>query len=79
MIGRGVLSGEQLGGTVSRAALDPAGLLDKRRDLAPEIRHEELSAEDRFIDLLEIGQRECFRQKPECGIGLFETAAQLQQ
>ena len=36
MIGCGGLSGEQLGGTVPGAALDPAGLLDIRRDLAPE-------------------------------------------
>ena len=36
MIGRCVFSGDQLGGTVPGAALDPAGLLDIRRDLAPE-------------------------------------------
>ena len=58
MIGCGGLSGEQLGWTVSCAALNSAGLLDIRRDLASEICHEELSAEDCFIDLLEIGQRE---------------------
>ena len=79
MIGDRLLFGEQLGRTMPCTAFDPAGLRDIRRDFSAKIRHNQFLVKNRFINLLQIGQRECFRQQSEGGIWFFHAAAQFQK